>query len=191
MRSEGRFRLTPGGALLLGALAFLLRPGELAALACAVFAHEFGHLCALWLMGQCITGLTIAATGPVIRCHGFLTRRREIAAALSGPLFGAILSLALYTRWPLASEMSAVLTAVNLLPLLPLDGGRALHAVFSDCAHAEMLMKRIRFCFLALLLLCGGYGTAAGWGPALLLFALWLAIVPEAPTALAKQRRLL
>jgi Zn-dependent protease len=87
--------------------------------------------------------------------------------------------------------MSAVLTAVNLLPLLPLDGGRAMHAVFSDCAHAEMLMKRIRFCFLALLLLCGGYGTAAGWGPALLLFALWLAIVPEAPTALAKQRRLL
>ena len=75
--------------------------------------------------------------------------------------------------------MSAVLTAVNLLPVLPLDGGRALFALLSGCSFARTMMRAVRIGTIVVLYLIGAYCAFKGMGPALLIFALWLTAVPD------------
>lgn len=135
--------------------------------------------------------VVIAATGPVICCSGADSRGKALAAALSGPVFGAALALAARTRWTLAAEMSAVLTMVNLLPILPLDGGRALRALLGGRERGEHLMRRIRGLLLAALALFGGFCAVKGWGLAPVGFALWLMLAPDSPPTLAKPRGLM
>ena len=81
-------------------------------------------------------------------------------------------------HWLLASEMSAVLTAVNLLPLLPLDGGRALCALVYQTRNAQVILRLTRFLVLAGLACFGVYAAVCGWGAAPILFAFWLFIAP-------------
>lgn len=100
-------------------------------------------------------------------------------AALSGPLAGAVFCVLLWTRWTLAAEMSLVLTAVNLLPVLPLDGGRALACALHRCRRGTDLMGTVRLAVLMLLLACGVCCAAAGWGFAPLLFVFWLLLTPS------------
>jgi Zn-dependent protease len=79
----------------------------------------------------------------------------------------------------LAAEMSFVLTVVNLLPVLPLDGGRALACVLRRFRGGARMMAVVRRAVLLLLLVCGIYCAAAGWGFAPLLLAFWLGVVPS------------
>ena len=160
-------------------LVFLLRPEELAALAVAVIAHELGHLLALLLFGVRLEEVSFAATGPVLYCAFPDSGAAGALAALSGPIAGALFFLAFRGCWALAAEMSFVLTAVNLLPVLPLDGGRALSAVLRHSPARASLMRSVRFAVLAALALFGTACLAAGWGCAPLLLALWLLVVPS------------
>ena len=174
-----RITITPGGALLLGALVFLLDGAALSALFAACAAHELGHVLALWLLGARLEGVSVAATGPILYCGAPKQRLDAAITALAGPFFGALFFLAFSKRWTLAAEMSAVLTAVNLLPVLPLDGGRALFALLSAESFARTLMRAVRIGTIAVLYLIGAYCAFKGKGPALLLFALWLTAVPD------------
>ena len=154
---------------------FLLDAEALSALLAAALAHELGHVCALAASGMRIRGVSLAATGPVIRCDVPRTGFSAAAVSLAGPAFGALAWLALRRCFPLVAEMSAVLTAVNLLPVLPLDGGRALAAV----PGSGRVLAAVRIAVLAALSAFGVRCAVCGFGAAPLLLAIWLILLPE------------
>ena len=82
----------------------------------------------------------------------------------------------LYHAWPACAGVSLLLSVINLLPVLPLDGGRAMHA---------LLTGRIRFIFSVLGFLIPFAFMLAGLvlvylgknGSGLLMFGVWLLIL--------------
>ncbi len=91
--------------------------------------HEMGHILALRLQGKGVRNITIGITGTVIQSDG-LSYMEEVIAAAAGPAVNLALLLALrkYTIW---AEVNFSLLCYNLLPILPLDGGRILAAIFA------------------------------------------------------------
>ncbi len=96
----------------------------------AWLAHEFGHWLALRGLG--LTGglrnrwlLGVALEVPPA-CQGW----RESYVALAGPAANFLLAgLAAALAWQQFFAANFVLAAVNLLPVLPLDGGKALRGL--------------------------------------------------------------
>lgn len=124
-------RVTPGFWLLLAVIWFLdpviLLPALLAAL-----CHELGHCAALRALGVPVAALRLSALGAELTPASALPYALELPVALSGPCV-SLLCAALAARWGhfLFAGLSLALGLFNLLPILPLDGGRA---VSSLCA---------------------------------------------------------
>lgn len=112
-------------ALLLG------KGGALFCALAALFAHECGHALAARVCGCSISSVELTPFGGVAAYDGSdLRPAQEAAVALAGPaasLLCAGICGASGLRQLLLMNMA--LFAVNLLPVLPLDGGRALRAV--------------------------------------------------------------
>ena len=115
----------PGAVALLAGLYFLLPLRWCVRLALAVVVHELGHVAALVLCGTEIYGLRMEACGLALRCAPPEGAVRTIAAALTGPAAGAGLFCILRgLGYPEGADLSLLYACANLLPVLPLDGGR-------------------------------------------------------------------
>ena len=123
-------------------MALLISPPPLtAAVLLAAAMHECGHLAALALYRVPVDGVRLGGFGAVIYARGAarLSYGRELAVTLAGPavnLLCAPLLSALSARcaWAwgyLFAGAHAVLGVYNLLPIPPLDGGRALWLLIS------------------------------------------------------------
>ena len=166
-------------------------------IALPVAAHELSHVAALRLLGQRITGLTLDARGLCIGYDGTCSPRGHILAALAGPLGGALYALVGLTNVPWLKQsacLSLLLTAFNLLPLMPLDGGR----VFSRlCVLAlgetrgERLCRAVSAALLTLLLLGGVILAAWKKSTAPLAAAIWLLLFQNEQEALVNQSKIL
>lgn len=167
------FSLDPGAAMLLGLLIFTLRPQEMTALLTAAAVHEIGHWTCLKWMHVPVYGFTVAISGPVLHCGEASNCFGQMAAALSGPVAGIALWAALRAVWPMCAGLSLFLSLVNLLPIYPLDGGRAIRAV--------VRREGFLFCFglasACAAVLVGLYAFSRGSGPGLLLFGVWLMLL--------------
>lgn len=105
----------------------------------AAVLHEGGHLLLLWLLRVPVEGLRLSALGAELFARGAqrLSYGRELLVTLAGPaanLFAAVIvaALSLHTQWEggyLFAGANIILGAYNLLPILPLDGGRILYLV--------------------------------------------------------------
>ncbi len=180
--AEGRrVRVTPG-SLLTVALLFWLDEGVgllgWSVLACA--AHELGHL----LVGAALGGrprwLSLSAVGLELKLEypAGLSYGRELAVALAGPAVNLIMGLICARAGNyLLAGVSFGLGLFNLLPILPLDGGRivwcAMSALFGVQA-GERVADGAAGILVGLLAGAGAAVAAAYANFTLLLVAAWL-----------------
>ena len=133
--------------------------------------HEFGHAAAAARLGYKLNRIVLLPYGAVISgdIRG-LKFRDEINVALAGPLTNlacAVLFAALWWVFPetyaftdTAMFASLSIAAVNMIPCMPLDGGRVLKALLSArvekrVANAVMKVTGVAFsCVLAGLFIC-------------------------------------
>lgn len=139
-----------GGFCVLLALMLLLVPLPWMFAGCfAALVHEVCHYLAIRACTHrrtCVKIFSYAARMPLPE----MSRGREVLCALAGPV-GA-LGLLLLARWmPRVAVCSALQSAYNLLPIYPLDGGRALrsgaavllspHLAKTFCRLVEVICK--------------------------------------------------
>ena len=176
-----RLEASPGFLLLLGALFWLdeglgLLPWGL--LACIV--HELGHVVAALTCGGRVERLSLTAVGAELSFsyRAPLSYGRDSLVALAGP--GANLLLGGLFFWQgryLPSVLSLGLGAFNLLPILPLDGGRVVYGLLAerlDPDWADRLLTASAGCLVGLLAGVGAIAAVHYANVTMLLTALWL-----------------
>ncbi len=103
-----------------------------------LFVHEYGHVHAMKRTGMRVKGMYfVPFLGALaVTEDAFTSRRQQAYVALNGPLWGGLftllpLGLHLATGdafWAAVAAWWAIINLFNLLPITPLDGGRALSA---------------------------------------------------------------
>lgn len=180
-REIPRVEISPGFLLMLGVLFWLdegtgLLPWGL--LACVV--HELGHIGAAAMLGGTVKGLSLTTIGAELRISYKepLTYEQDSIVALAGPAANLLSgALALSLGWRLAAVLTLAVGAFNLLPVLPLDGGRVVYALLAghlDPDWAERLMTAISGCLVGALVGVGVVSAVHYANATLLLTALWL-----------------
>ena len=115
---------------------------------CAALAHELGHAVYAWICGS-RARIVLHALGAHTIIEPRLSRGRELVSTLAGPLVSIALGLLLfrlhrafpaYSWLTIASFVNLGWGAINLLPVLPFDGGRALLTLLGDEHRAKALL---------------------------------------------------
>lgn len=139
----------------------------------SLLAHELGHAVTARREGMALDGITLWLFGGVARFKGrFPSAGAELRIALAGPLVSLVIGVACsLLAWAIAlpggvdgvlawvGYVNLLLLVFNLLPALPLDGGRVLRALLwqakSDLAWATNVAAWIGRGF-GYLLIAGG-----------------------------------
>ncbi len=154
----------------------------------ALFIHELGHLFTARGLGYRVRSLELWPFGAALTTDLGAGSRSALPVLLAGPLCGlvaAAMSLLLLRLLPGTASimepfflLNLTLSAVNLLPAEPLDGGRALVSVLSRALGSRRTRRLTAWTGLLLgggLLALGIYGAVLGVGSeGPLLFAAFL-----------------
>ena len=165
----------------------------------ALLLHELGHLLTARGLGYRVRSLELWPFGAALCTDVGTGSRGALPVALAGPLCGlaaagmSLLTLRLLPQTAGVMEpffgMNLTLSAVNLLPGAPLDGGRALAALLSRPLGIRRARRLTAWTGLLLggaLLGLGVYGAVLGAGSetallfaAFLLFSGWRTLLGE------------
>ena len=134
-----KVKIAPEGFVLWGLIILLLPLRWWLAAAIAAVFHEGCHCCAVAACGGHITRIEITLWGVSMESTP-LTPKQAFLASLAGPLGGLLLCILL--KWIPRIAVCAFLQSVfNLLPLFPLDGGRALVSLLQSCLSPDLAEK--------------------------------------------------
>ncbi|MGD0447047.1 MAG: site-2 protease family protein [Candidatus Dormibacteria bacterium] len=185
----GKFGLTAITMVVaVGAYALIFGWAFAVGLVLIIFVHEMGHFLTSRVMGVPMSApVFIPFLGAFTTAGRGLTsdRRREAIVAIAGPVTGFLATLAVYL-WALAQDPLAqgvafafslsyfgfFITLFNLIPMLPLDGGRVTSAVskwfnlaglviVAALLVSEWFGATVVNPILILILILGGYSV---WG---------------------------
>jgi len=156
----------------------------------SIVLHELGHVRQARREGMEVDGVTLWALGGVARFSSmFPSAGAELRVAVAGPVVSLVLGgvcVAVSTTLRLGAAVDGVtawlgytnllLLGFNLIPALPLDGGRVLRALLwhvrGDLSWATTVAARAGVVIGAVMIAVGFGGGLAG-GPG----ALWIAFV--------------
>ena len=169
----GRTEITAGALVLWAALFYLDQGGAVPQVLTACALHEGGHWLAIRLLGGRVAALRVTCVGAELRLSARhpMSPAGELLAALAGPAVNLLLALAcagLGEGWHCFAGLNLALGCFNLLPLAPLDGGRALGCLLALAGRPGWGAGVARVLSAAL---CGGLLTGA--------LLLWQAGVPN------------
>ncbi len=122
-----------------------------------VLAHELGHTLVSLRLGYRVRRVVLFALGGLSEVESEPTRARdELLIAGAGPLVSIVITVAAWLGYlstptdtlfgvllALLWSSNLLLAAFNLLPGLPLDGGRLLRAVLAGCGASALTSTRI------------------------------------------------
>lgn len=125
--------------------------------ALCILAHELGHTLVCLALGYPVKRVVLFLLGGVSELEGEARRaRHELVIAASGPLVSVAIAGAAFGGYTATDPRSlfgvllallawsnVVLAAFNLLPGLPLDGGRILRAVVWGCGASAITGTRV------------------------------------------------
>lgn len=171
----------PGFLLLLGILFWLddgigLLPWGL--LACIL--HELGHITVAAVLGGSVKELSLTAVGAelYINYEVPLTYGQDSLVALAGPACNLLAGLVFtILNWKVAAALTLAIGVFNLLPIMPLDGGRVIYGLLSsrlDLDWAERLMTALSGCLIGALVGVGMVAAIYYVNITLFLTAIWL-----------------
>ena len=165
-------KVGPGWVIVMGTLYYADPMGCFWPFVFAMLFHELGHCLALWICHIPIQSVQLSLTGAALETES-MEYHKEIVCALAGP--AASLLLVCAARWfPNLAVISVCLAAFNLIPVPPLDGGRALRAfllLYWDTITVARILK-------ALSALCGVLLMALSiWASVHLQGGLWPVLV--------------
>ena len=174
---------------LMTAVIFLLEFNAtvLIAVLIAVIVHEAGHITAVYVLGGKVNRLEPEFGGLRIDYTGLETELKNAAAALFGPAFGVIYGL-LYNCFRanfasdtllLSAKLSLLYSSFNLLPIIPLDGGRMFLCISELIlpAGSEKMSRQVSLLFIIVCFLLGLILWIKGEGGALFSVSIWLLLM--------------
>lgn len=178
-----RVEVSPGFLLLLGMLFWLdegigLLPWGL--LACLL--HEAGHIAMAAVLGGRVEGMSLSVVGAELCIHYDipLNYGQDSLVALAGPAVNLLSGVLLMVLdWQLTAALSLAVGIFNLLPILPLDGGRVVYGLLAnrlDSDWAERLMTALSGCLVGALVGVGMVAAVHYANVTLLITALWLLV---------------
>lgn len=183
-------RVTPGFCLLMSIYLLILPLQWVLGWLSAVFMHEFCHVLALLLCRVKVQAITHDVSGAVIKTAA-MPRLHEAICALAGPIGGAL--LVPLGRWvPYAAICAFLLSVYNLLPVYPLDGGRAFLCIVESCcpSHAKRISLITERITIGITLIASAVLTFhLGFGPVPAAAALLLAAKNRLVKYPCKQRK--
>lgn len=131
-----KWNVSAGAVVLLALMYFFDESGIVSAAAAAALVHEAGHYALLRLCGARITTVTLGAAGLRLDYAGALRSGQTAACLAAGPAAGLLYALAAVRLGSAFGQMSGTVSLAfscfNLLPVLPLDGGRLLCAAAGE-----------------------------------------------------------
>ncbi len=172
----------------------------------AVMLHEWAHILAATSLGMTVTELELLPFGCAARLQCFaMSRGKEIVVAAAGPAANMLFACAVFVvnryAFPIAISDKLIaanlaLASVNLLPALPLDGGRIARAAFAawlGYSRATRITAAAGIVFAAAMTGAGIYTWVAGHqiSPSLFIMGFFLCIaaikeLKSAPFALIR-----
>lgn len=147
----------------------------------ACIIHEAGHWITIHLMGGNIQELRLTVVGAEMKLdpRNSFSYGREVVVALAGPAFNLLAAwICILGEWHLLAGLNLCFGILNLLPIFPLDGGRALTFAFEalDLTATDTVIRGISIVFSGILLGLGFFAWRT-WGNITLFFAaIWLIV---------------
>ena len=190
---RGDSGVSPTGAAVMGVLTSVL-------LLLSVLIHELAHAGVAMRAGLKVSGITLRVLGGATEMDGHPAGAgAELRIALAGPIATLGLTLGFVAAGQFGSALPAPVTAVtnnlalinglllvfNLIPAVPLDGGRilraALWAVWGSPVAATRAVAALGSAFGLLMMALGVVALFGGAGPAggaaRLVFAAWFVLI--------------
>jgi len=127
-----RLEITPGFVALLCFVYYISEAEVFFSFLILSMLHELGHLAVMVLFGVGVRHIRVGAFGTVISASP-MSLWAELLCSLAGPFVNLFCFWVLHPIHLDAALLSLLLACYNLLPVYPLDGGRALRAALCLC----------------------------------------------------------
>ena len=149
-----------GAAFLTAALMLLILPLKwLVAAVVAAAWHEVCHIIAVLLAGGQVHRISLSDSGAVLQTGNY-DIMRCLFCVLAGPL-GGVLPIVLLQWFPRFAICALIFSLYNLLPIYPLDGGRALRCIQAALHLPELFCVICEHCILVAVICTCLYATFA------------------------------